>query len=236
MFTLTAFLLGFAGSFHCVGMCGPIALALPVQHLQGAKKLAGIFLYNAGRISVYSVFGLLFGWLGQQLFLGGFQQWLSVTAGLILLFSVLVNYVLSTRKFRLTTPGIMTTQVKAALGKLLVQQRFSTLYTIGVLNGLLPCGLVYMGITGAAATGTVEKGMLFMAAFGAGTLPAMAGAAWFGHLLSAGIRNKMRSLVPVMIAVMAILLIMRGMNLGIPYVSPVISQHPEKIMEHCFKP
>ncbi|WP_291908554.1 sulfite exporter TauE/SafE family protein [Chitinophaga sp. CB10] len=236
MFTLSAFLVGFAGSFHCVGMCGPIALTLPVRRLEGVKKLGGILLYNAGRISMYAVLGLIFGWLGQQASLAGFQQWLSVTAGLLLLFGLLLQSLTLHRKLRLSAPGIVTARIKSYLGRLLAAQRFHTLFTIGVLNGLLPCGLVYMGIAGAASTGTVEKGMLFMTAFGAGTLPAMAAAAWFGQLLSAGIRNYMRRMVPVMVAIMAIMLIMRGMNLGIPYLSPQLNEQSPTDFIHCHKP
>ncbi|MBV7528638.1 sulfite exporter TauE/SafE family protein [Chitinophaga sp. sic0106] len=236
MFTFTAFLIGFAGSFHCVGMCGPIALTLPVRHLEGGRKMGGILLYNAGRIFTYAVLGLFFGWLGQQVSLAGFQQWLSVTAGLLLLSGLLLQYISTHRKLRLSAPGIFTEAIKSYLGKLLVAQRFHTLFTIGVLNGLLPCGLVYMGIAGAASTGTVEKGMLFMTAFGAGTLPAMVAATWFGHLLSISIRNKMRKMIPLMVAIMAIMLIMRGMNLGIPYISPQLNEQAPTEFIHCHKP
>ncbi|MBV8254719.1 MAG: sulfite exporter TauE/SafE family protein [Chitinophaga sp.] len=236
MFTLTAFLIGFAGSFHCVGMCGPIALTLPVRHLEGGRKMAGILLYNAGRISTYALLGGLFGWMGKQVVMAGFQQRLSVTMGLLLLAAVLLNFIAGSNKVRVTMPGVITGKIKAELGRLLAAQRFRTLYAIGILNGLLPCGLVYMGIAGATSTGTVEKGMLFMTAFGAGTLPAMTAAAWFGHLLSIPVRNKIRKAVPYMIAVMGILLIMRGMNLGIPYISPILSSTPDRTYIHCHKP
>lgn len=230
---IASFMLGFVGSFHCIGMCGPIALTLPVQHLTGSKKMAGILLYNAGRISVYSILGLIFGWLGKQLYLGGLQQWLSIITGCLLLLVAVLKYT----SIRWTKgghlPNAFTTKIKSLLGSLLQQQRFRTLYAIGFLNGLLPCGLVYLGIAGAIATGDVLKGMLFMAAFGAGTLPAMAGVTWFSHLISLTVRNKMRSMIPVVVSVMGILLILRGLNLGIPYISPTLVPHSEHVVENC---
>lgn len=230
---ITSFMLGFVGSFHCIGMCGPIALLLPVQHLTGGKKMAGILLYNAGRVSAYAIFGLLFGWLGQQLYLGGLQQWLSIITGCLLLAVAGLKFtgIRWTKGGHL--PNAFTQKIKLLLGRLLQQQRFRTLYAIGFLNGLLPCGLVYLGIAGAVATGDVLKGMLFMAAFGAGPLPAMKSVTWFSHLINITVRNKMRRMIPVVVSIMGILLILRGLNLGIPYISPTLVPHSEHVVENC---
>lgn len=234
---IAAFLLGFTGSFHCVGMCGPIALSLPVQHLSGGRKMAGILLYNLGRIAAYAMLGMIFGWVGQQLYLGGLQQWLSISIGCLLLLAVMLRY--TGRKWNLSKhlPSIFTDKIKQGLGTLLRRQKLHTLLAIGFLNGLLPCGLVYLAIAGAVSTGHVVSGMIFMAAFGAGTFPAMAGVAWFSHLFSIPVRQKMRQLIPVVVAVMGVLLLLRGLNLGIPYISPVLhieNEHP--IINCCHKP
>lgn len=209
-----ALLLGFMGSFHCIGMCGPIALTLPVQHLSGFRKTAGILLYNAGRVIAYMCMGAIFGWLGKQFFLGGLQQWLSISLGILLLLAVFFQKRLP------QLPQLMF--VKKILGQLLAKRQFSTLFSIGFFNGFLPCGLVYLGIAGALATGGILHGMLFMGAFGAGTLPAMFAVTWFSQLISIPLRQRIRQMIPVMITIMAVLLILRGLNLGIPYVSPVI--------------
>ncbi len=221
---IAALLLGFLGSFHCIGMCGPIALTLPVQHLRGAKKMGGILLYNAGRVTTYMLMGLVFGWLGQQFYIGGLQQWLSVALGIALLAGLF---------FYRFIPLPQLQFVKKALGHLLSKQRFRTLYAIGFLNGLLPCGLVYLGIAGALAAGSIWKGMLFMGLFGAGTLPAMMAVTWFSQLISIPVRQRIRQLIPLAVGVMAVLLILRGMNLGIPYVSPAMQ--PTEI-NCCHKP
>lgn len=205
-------------------MCGPIALTLPVQHLRGAKKMGGILLYNAGRITTYMLMGLVFGWLGRQFYIGGLQQWLSVGLGVLLLAGLFFYRYLPVPRLHF---------LKKALGQLLARQQFRTLYAIGFLNGLLPCGLVYLGIAGALATGDIWQGMLFMAAFGAGTLPAMAAVTWFSQLISIPVRHRIRQLIPVAVGVMAVLLILRGMNLGIPYVSPAMQP---TAVNCCHKP
>ncbi|GAA3914204.1 sulfite exporter TauE/SafE family protein [Chitinophaga oryziterrae] len=226
---LYALSLGFIGSFHCIGMCGPIALTLPVQHLDGTRKMAGILLYNAGRITAYSGIGIASGWLGRQFYIGGLQQWLSITIGCGLLLAVIFR----NNRFHFST-GIYGARIKKILGNLLRQQKLHTLYAIGFFNGLLPCGLVYFAVAGAVATGSITQGALFMCAFGTGTLPAMVTISWCSQIITVHMRNKLRQCVPYAVALMAVLLILRGMNLGIPYISPAISKG--KIIEHCYKP
>lgn len=232
---LYALSLGFIGSFHCIGMCGPIALTLPVQHLGGVRKQAGILLYNAGRVTAYAGLGCISGWLGRQFLLGGLQQWLSILLGSGLLIFILLQY-----GFRNTRTAFHTTfysgPVKKMLGKLLRRQRLNTLYNIGFLNGLLPCGLVWFAVTGAIATGSALQGALFMAAFGTGTLPVMVLLTWSNDLINIRLRNQFRRLIPYALSIMAIMLIIRGLNLDIPYISPAQSMPGEKVTEHCFKP
>ena len=233
---LSALSLGFIGSFHCIGMCGPIALTLPVQHLQGAYKLAGIWLYNGGRISAYALMGMLFGWMGRQFYLGGLQQWLSIALGSALLLIVLLPYLTGRKQQLFTLPGIFTNGIKNILGQLLRRRQFHTLYAIGFFNGLLPCGLVYLGITGAIATGHLFKGALFMMAFGAGTLPAMITLSMCSQLISIRARHFMKRSIPFVMAAMGLLLIIRGMNLGIPYLSPAIAAGNTAAAIHCHQP
>ena len=74
----TALVLGLAGSFHCIGMCGPIAFVIPVDRSSKSRMIFQIFLYNLGRIITYSLIGVLFGLIGKGLYLAGFQQRLSI--------------------------------------------------------------------------------------------------------------------------------------------------------------
>ena len=88
---LSALTLGFLGSFHCAGMCGPIALMLPKSSGNKAQVLAGRFIYNSGRVFTYIVIGLFFGLLGMAIAMRGFQRELSVLTGVVIAVSVVLS-------------------------------------------------------------------------------------------------------------------------------------------------
>ncbi len=232
---LTAFAMGLVGSFHCVGMCGPIALSLPINSDSFLSKFSGALLYNAGRIITYSVFGLLFGSIGKTIALFGYQQWLSIILGvLIIAFIILPKKmsVFNSNNFLLSR----LSKLRERLGKLLLKKNYSSLFSIGLLNGLLPCGLVYMAVAGAIAAGDVFKSIFFMAFFGLGTLPMMWGIAFFGNFININMRQKIRKAYPYMMMLMACMLIVRGMGLGIPYLSPKVNTEKKIIYNCCVKP
>lgn len=234
-FFIAAISLGFLGSFHCIGMCGPIALALPVNHYSSFKKYSGIFLYNAGRIITYTFLGLLFGLLGQSFFIGGLQQGVSIGIGVLLLASIILPNLsfINTQHFSFLYRFINT--LKNQLGRLFDKKGIHFLFFIGLLNGLLPCGLVYLGIAGAIATGHYLKGAEFMFYFGLGTAPIMFAVSILGQFISLRFRNAIRKTVPVMVSIMAVMLIIRGLNLGIPYLSPQFEKQSHKV-SCCEKP
>lgn len=232
---LAAISLGLLGSFHCIGMCGPIALALPIHQYSPFKKYLGILLYNLGRIFTYSLLGFLFGLLGQSFFLGGFQQVLSISIGVLLLLSVIVT---QTNWFNMPRLGFIysfVNSVKIELGNLFNKKGLHFLFFIGLLNGLLPCGLVYLGIAGAIASGHYLKGAEFMFYFGIGTIPVMYAVAFMGQFITVKYRNYIRKAMPVVVSFMALLLIVRGLNLGIPYLSPQFEKESHKV-SCCEKP
>ena len=227
---IAAISLGLLGSFHCIGMCGPIALALPIHQYSPIKKYLGLFLYNLGRVTTYTFLGVLFGFLGQSFFLGGFQQILSIAIGVLLLLSVILTNV----KVLNTTKGLgfiysFVNSVKMQLGNLFNKKGLHFLFFIGLLNGLLPCGLVYLGIAGAIATGHYIKGAEFMFYFGTGTVPVMYAVAFLGQFITVKYRNHIRQAMPYVVSVMALMLIVRGLNLGIPYLSPQFEKETHKV-------
>jgi sulfite exporter TauE/SafE len=232
---IAAFTIGLLGSFHCVGMCGPLALSLPLNSNSFFSKLSGALLYNSGRIVTYSLFGLLFGIIGKSVALFGFQQWLSIILGsLIIIFVILPkrSAAFNSNAFVLNYFG----RLRSSLGKLFSRKNYSSLFFIGLLNGLLPCGLVYMAAAGAVASGEITNSILFMAFFGLGTLPMMWSVAFFGNYVSISFRQVIRKMYPYMMMLMACLLILRGMGLGIPYVSPKADMHKKAIHSCCVKP
>lgn len=227
-----ALLTGLAGSLHCAGMCGPIALSLPVGSNESKVHLyAGRFLYNLGRVFSYALMGALMGSIGSAVGWFGWQQYLSIGAGVLILLFALGHQWKPNRQ-RLFS-GVFKSWFDRTFSLLLRNTGYGALFSLGVLNGFLPCGLVYIALAGAVATGNATQGALYMALFGAGTLPVMyllsLGNAWMG------IRSRLafRRVVPYLAIVIGLLFILRGLNLGIPYLSPKMSQPDQEIPECC---
>ncbi|MBU2902221.1 sulfite exporter TauE/SafE family protein [Maribacter dokdonensis] len=217
---LSALILGLMGSLHCVGMCGPIAFMLPVDRTNNYKKFGQIFIYHFGRLLAYGIIGLVFGLLGKGLSIFGIQQKLSIAIGIIMILIVLIPYQ-TFNKYNLSKPIYkVISKVKNQLGKELKKKSPDTFLTIGFLNGFLPCGLVYMALFGSIAMGDALQGSLYMMLFGVGTLPLMTAAIYFSNLLKGGIRQKVQKAIPVFVIITGALFILRGLGLGIPYVSP----------------
>jgi sulfite exporter TauE/SafE len=218
---ISAFAMGLLSSFHCVGMCGAIAFSLPTQQLSTARKVGGILLYNSGRMLSYTLLGILFGFAGRQLYVGGFQQWFSIIAGVFILAIVLQSMF---RSPVLHLPGFkrMNMFAQKLIGNFLQRPSATSMFMLGMANGLLPCGLIYLAITGALATGSITGSATFMAMFGLGTFPALFLLSYFGFLIKISTRNAIKKVVPYFVATVAVLLILRGMGLNIPYVSPLI--------------
>jgi sulfite exporter TauE/SafE len=221
MFLLAAISLGFLGSFHCIGMCGPIALTIPVKRNSRFSIISGSLVYNLGRVLTYGCMGLLFGLLGKGFVLAGWQNVLSITLGITIL---LMLFVPNFSAFPIKRGLFMSLleKLKSKIRQLFGIHTYRSLLFIGLLNGLLPCGLVYLGIAGSIATGDAIKGALFMMIFGIGTIPAMLAITVVRDYISIRFRERVRKVVPVFAGLMAVLLILRGLNLGIPYVSPSI--------------
>lgn len=215
----TAFILGLAGSTHCAGMCGPLALVLPSAGRGSLEHVSGRLLYNLGRITTYAGLGVVFGMVGRTLALAGVQRWVSISVGIVLLTGVII----SRRRFlRLPSTGL-TGWLKAGLGRLLQRRTLGAMYGFGLLNGLLPCGLVYVACAGAASLGDWLAGVNYMLLFGLGTVPMMLSLGLAGRLIPPGFRLRLQRVVPWSLALVAVLMILRGASLGIPYVSPDLS-------------
>lgn len=220
---LSAFVIGLFGSLHCIGMCGPIAIALPVPNTSNLSFIIGRFLYNIGRVLTYSFLGAIFGLLGSRFVIAGFQQGISIALGVIILLVVLMPS--KYKKIVTQHPLILklSSPLKESIGVLFKKGTFSSMFLIGILNGLLPCGLVYVALAGAIASGDAISGAAVMILFGLGTVPAMFTATIFGKFINIGLRRKLNKLIPVFAIVLALIFILRGMALGIPYLSPKIS-------------
>jgi len=212
----TAFILGLVGSLHCAGMCGPLALALPTTGTSVRSLVVGRVAYNAGRIVTYCVLGLIFGLVGRSLVLAGIQRWVSIALGLLLLVGLF-----SSRRLALWRPVThLVERLKFGMSFFLRRRSTASLAVLGLLNGLLPCGLVYVAGAGATAMNGMLAGAQYMAAFGIGTVPLMLAIGLSGRLMPLPLRVQLRKAIPVSVFLLATLLILRGMSLGIPFVSP----------------
>ncbi len=216
----TGFLVGLLGSLHCVGMCGPIALALPVFGHSKIHVLFGRLLYNLGRVITYSIMGALFGLFGSRIVLFGLQQDISIAIGVLILLYVLIPRRIKTKISQFSFYIAITGFLKAHYSKLISKRTNKSLLTIGLLNGLLPCGFVYVGIAGAVTTTDWISGAAYMALFGLGTVPIMFITSVLGRVINFNLRKKINKLIPAFAALLALLFILRGLNLGIPYLSP----------------
>jgi len=214
-----AFIMGLAGSLHCIGMCGPLALSLPVSHNSNLSRISGGIIYNTGRILSYTSMGLLFGSFGSLIIASKWQNTLSIGLGVIILL-----YLLFPKKYfhfsTTTSLGKPFMLLRQQLGKLFHSKKLSSLLFIGVLNGFLPCGLVYLALTSSIISASPVNGGMFMLFFGLGTFPMMFATVLMGNYLNQSLRQKIHRAVPTLLFFMAVLLILRGMNLGIPFISP----------------
>jgi len=230
---ISALTIGLIGSFHCIGMCGPIAIALPLKNESWLSRILSALLYNLGRTVTYGVMGLVFGLLGSGFRLAGLQQWVSIIMGIIMILSVLFPVIF---RDRLKVEGAIskiTSKLKSVFGKMFSKRSYVSLWVIGLLNGLLPCGLVYMAIAGAIVTSNPTNGAIYMIVFGLGTIPVMLSLSLLGNIVSLKFRNAVRKIIPILIVIIGLLFILRGMNLGIKYISPKMEKEESVKMECC---
>lgn len=230
---IAALIMGLAGSFHCVGMCGPIAFALPLNRSTSLTKTIGILFYNLGRISTYVFLGTILGVFGKGLKLAGILQQVSIGIGVLIILSILVPSIMKRISFTSTYYLKFNNWVKNKLGKRLVKQSNTSLLVLGLLNGLLPCGMVGVAMVGSVAYGSAVSGALFMLLFGLGTFPMMFALPYFSSSISGVVRTKMTRIIPYVMVLFGILFILRGLNLDIPFVSPPMSEDGTAVKSCC---
>lgn len=234
----TAFPLGFLGGLHCMGMCGPIVVALSQKQGKSWKGIASRLAYNLGRTVTYMFLGVIVGVLAEGLRVAGFQQWLSIAIGGILLLGVLLpaKWINKILPQQLTVGPV--NWIRKIWAKLPQSTSPPTQFVIGILNGFLPCGLVYTAAAAASAMETMPQSVAYMGWFGLGTIPALLVTSYAGMAILNRFRISYRKLTTIAIASVALLLILRGMNLGIPYISPKIQkdQASDKVTMECCHP
>lgn len=220
MFLWTAFIVGLVGSAHCAGMCGPIALALPLRSDNWFTRVSGGLVYNFGRIITYMILGAIFGIVGKGLHMAGFQLIASVVIGALMIAMVVIPLIFRQLPSLNTFFEGYSARLMSGFRNLFRKGTIGSLFGIGLLNGILPCGLVYVAVAGAINTGDVVSAMMYMALFGIGTIPVMLAVSLAGSMISLSVRIFINKLSPYVIVLLGVLFILRGLSLGIPYISP----------------
>jgi uncharacterized protein len=216
----SAFIFGLISSFHCIGMCGPIAMMLPVDRSNEAKKITQIITYHIGKLIAYGILGLIFGLLGRSFYLAGMQQQLSIIVGILMIMvAVIPEKVFAKYNFSKPVYRIIT-KVKSSLGQQFKNKSYKSLFTIGLLNGFLPCGMVYVALFGAIAMQNITLGIGYMLLFGLGTIPMMVAVVYASGLISFSFRGTIQKAIPLVAVIIGMLFIIRGLGLDIPYLSP----------------
>lgn len=210
------FIFGLAGSTHCVGMCGPIAMLIPVRGSQRIQLSLEILQYHLGRISMYAFLGLIIGLLNKGIWLVGIQNNLSIGIGILLFIAAFFHFFKYSISIRIKSYQHLLNWIKKQMNHLLTGKQPLRLVLLGWLNGLLPCGLVYIALTGAFATTSLEEGVLYMAAFGMGTLPLMSFISFGSQFLTTKGRWWVKKLTPVILLLMGAYFLYRGMRIELP--------------------
>lgn len=201
-------------------MCGPIAMMLPVDRTNETKKVTQIITYHVGKLTAYGILGLVFGLLGRSFYLAGMQQQLSIIVGvLMILVAVIPEKIFAKYNFSKPVYRIIT-KVKSSLGQQFRNKSYKSLFTIGLLNGFLPCGMVYVALFGAIAMQNVTLGIGYMLLFGLGTIPMMVAVIYASGLISFSFRGTIQKAIPLVAVIIGMLFIIRGLGLDIPYLSP----------------
>lgn len=224
----TALAMGFLGSFHCAGMCGPIMLILPFGALSGWRKMAGIAFYHLGRVSVYAAMGLVLHSF-KSLFHPGWQQAVSISLGCVMLLTGLYSFLSAGRAAWLPQAGFVRKWAARFMGN----PSLPALTIAGALNGMLPCGLVYMALSLSVAAFTTADAALVMYAFGLGTVPMLVSIVLLKRKWQPFFAGSLRRYVPVLLFTLSGLFLLRGMALGIPYLSPKVAVEGKTIKSSC---
>jgi sulfite exporter TauE/SafE len=224
--------IGLFGGFHCVAMCGPIVAFI---HSKSQIKTT-VIIYNFGRLITYVLLGVILGLVGDGFQIFGLQRWLSVISGITILAITLfpqISKMFSRIGFSFSPIQKMKMQLSKATKN---GNSFSYLF-LGMLNGLLPCGLVYVALAASLSTADTFSAATLMLGFGLGTWPLMSivafGSGWFAKTG----KLRLNYIVPALTILVGVILIARGLALDIPYLSPVLAKlGPDFAITTCGNP
>lgn len=213
----SALILGFAGSLHCFGMCGPLSLLVPGDKSKRTQYILGRLVYNLGRITTYALLGLLIGLLGEQASFAFPQKIIFLTLGFGLLIYLLLPAASKNKLSVLPWVSRFNSFVKRSISDLAKKYGRATQFVFGLLNGLIPCGLVYAALSAAFITSSVKEGVLYMVLFGLGTLPMMMSFGLLGSIIPKALLVKPKLIYGISYFILAGFMIYKGFTTPISH-------------------
>ena len=221
----TAFILGLAGSLHCMVMCGPLAMLLQAKTKGG---FSSNLLYHIGRISIYTLLGFIFGLLGRVFNIITTQNTVFIIIGSLFLLFVFLPQKTKNTLFMVGFLGRQINGLKVSITKTLNSKSPFVSLAFGALNGLIPCGLVYFAFLAALAMPSTLDASLYMIFFGLGTVPLLLFAAPVGRFFQLQFGRIIPFKQSYAIALLGCLFLLRGLGLGIPYLSPNVNMNSKQ--------
>lgn len=202
-------LIGLAGSFHCIGMCGPLAgLASNVHGHAWWKR----FAYNGGRIFTYGVLGAIVSLVGTVASIAGVQPWVSGVMGVLLVVVGVAGMQVRTPSSLVKPMGMLASWVKKQFATLSATRSTYATVGMGMVNGLLPCGVTWLALGYSATLQRPIDGFVAMLLFGLGTLPAMLGFAGLLQHFTKRFKVSVQTIQTVLLIVSGFLLIARSFS------------------------
>lgn len=230
---LAGILLGLMGSVHCIGMCGPLVMSIHTRNGQNKSNIGYQAAYHFGKITAYLIIGLIFGSIGQSLHVFLSQQKLSILLGIgFILYFLFSHFKFGNSSYLFASK---LTQVSRFFTSIVEQKSLPKLFLSGLGNGFLPCGLVYTAASASIASGHWETSLWFMFGFGLGTIPSLTSVVYLVCIIPNHIRSFLSYFYKYLVLIVGILLILRGLNLGIPYISPAMNAETEEVHSCCHK-
>jgi sulfite exporter TauE/SafE len=224
----SALILGIVSNLHCFAMCGPIAMSVPINRKSEFTILTSSFFYHTGRITTYILLGFLVGMIGFGIHLVGILQSLSIVSGIGIIFYAWRYQLLGENADKIFKTALPYNLNSRLMGKVAKSNSSFKPLLLGMLNGMLPCGMVYTALITSLLSGNLISGSLSMLFFGLGTYPTMIILMYVTQKTATRFKSKINRFLPVILSIVGLLILLRGMNLNIPYLSPQATFSQEK--------
>ena len=222
MVILAGLILGLGSSLHCVGMCGPLSLAMVGNSGSSWRLTLQMAQYHLGRILTYASLGLIAGTLGLGMQVAGIQQIVAMSAGALLITAAFAPFLVERYIYKIPIINTGVRLLSKQFGKLKNPNSFGGRLLAGALHGFMPCGMVYLALAGAISTYTPAMGSLFMLTFGLGTIPSLLAFGLSGQAVLRNHRSLFKYGQAALLFISGSLLLWKGIKMDLSILSGVV--------------